>query len=402
MIQANFLQEIIRQQKDVLHAKEEGMLRDNLNYLPDIDHFALIISGVRRCGKSTLLHQLLKKKHTEALYINFDDPRLYDFQIDDFRKLDQIISTTGHSVLMFDEIQTIKGWERYVRQKLDEDYKVFVTGSNASLLSKELGTSLTGRHITTELFPFSYDEFCRFRELKHNVDSTNAYMRFGGFPEYLKSEHEEILANLLDDILIRDISVRYGIKDTRGLKRLTVYLLSNIGNLTSANKLKEPSGINSTTTILEYISHLEQSYLLSFIPMFDFSLKRQSVNPKKIYAIDLGMVVANTNQIKGNEGHKLENMVYSALRLRYKEIYYHKGKGECDFLTLDKGTITKAIQVCLLLNTDNQTREFGGLLDALKSYELTEGTIVTLEQEDTFQIDGCTIHVVPYHQFSPG
>lgn len=382
-----------------MHAKEEGMIRDSLCTLPDIDNYALIVSGVRRCGKSTLLHQLLKKKHTESLYINFDDPRLYDFEISDFQKLDQLITEAGNRVLMFDEIQIIKGWERYVRQKLDENFKVFVTGSNASLLSKELGTSLTGRHITSELFPFSFKEFCRFKDIEPNEHATKEYMQLGGFPEYLKNPIEEILANLLDDILIRDIAVRYGIKDIRGLKRLTVFLLSNIGNLTSANKLREPAGINSTTTILEYLSHLEQSYLVSLVPMFDYSLKKQTINPKKIYAIDMGLVTSNVNRIKGDEGHKLENMVYNTLRLRYKDIYYHRRDNECDFITLEKGAITQAIQVCMELNADNQSREFDGLIDALKFYKLTEGYIITLNQEDVFQIENLKIKVIPYHKW---
>ena len=399
MIQKDFLKEIIRQQEITLHAKEEGMIRDSLCTLPDIDNYALIVSGVRRCGKSTLLHQLLKKKHTESLYINFDDPRLYDFEISDFQKLDQLIAEAGNRVLMFDEIQIIKGWERYVRQKLDENFKVFVTGSNASLLSKELGTSLTGRHITSELFPFSFKEFCRFKDIEPNEHTTKEYMQLGGFPEYLKNPIEEILANLLDDILIRDIAVRYGIKDIRGLKRLTVFLLSNIGNLTSANKLREPAGINSTTTILEYLSHLEQSYLVSLVPMFDYSLKKQTINPKKIYAIDMGLVTSNVNRIKGDEGHKLENMVYNTLRLRYKDIYYHRRDNECDFITLEKGAITQAIQVCMELNADNQSREFDGLIDALKFYKLTEGYIITLNQEDVFQIENLKIKVIPYHKW---
>ena len=382
-----------------MHAKEEGMIRDSLCTLPDIDNYALIVSGVRRCGKSTLLHQLLKKKHTESLYINFDDPRLYDFEISDFQKLDQLITEAGNRVLMFDEIQIIKGWERYVRQKLDENFKVFVTGSNASLLSKELGTSLTGRHITSELFPFSFKEFCRFKDIEPNEHATKEYMQLGGFPEYLKNPIEEILANLLDDILIRDIAVRYGIKDIRGLKRLTVFLLSNIGNLTSANKQREPAGINSTTTILEYLSHLEQSYLVSLVPMFDYSLKKQTINPKKIYAIDMGLVTSNVNRIKGDEGHKLENMVYNTLRLRYKDIYYHRRDNECDFITLEKGAITQAIQVCMELNADNQSREFDGLIDALKFYKLTEGYIITLNQEDVFQIENLKIKVIPYHKW---
>ena len=399
MIQKDFLKEIIRQQEINLHATEEGMIRDSLCTLPDIDNYALIVSGVRRCGKSTLLHQLLKKKHTESLYINFDDPRLYDFEISDFQKLDQLITEAGNRVLMFDEIQIIKGWERYVRQKLDENFKVFVTGSNASLLSKELGTSLTGRHITSELFPFSFKEFCRFKDIEPNEHATKEYMQLGGFPEYLKNPIEEILANLLDDILIRDIAVRYGIKDIRGLKRLTVFLLSNIGNLTSANKLREPAGINSTTTILEYLSHLEQSYLVSLVPMFDYSLKKQTINPKKIYAIDMGLVTSNVNRIKGDEGHKLENMVYNTLRLRYKDIYYHRRDNECDFITLEKGAITQAIQVCMELNADNQSREFDGLIDALKFYKLTEGYIITLNQEDVFQIENLKIKVIPYHKW---
>ncbi|WP_321437624.1 ATP-binding protein [uncultured Bacteroides sp.] len=399
MIQKEFLQEILKQQKEHLAHRDVGMLRDGLGSLPDIDNYALIVSGVRRCGKSTLLYQLLKKSHTKTLYINFDDPRLYDFELSDFQKLDALIKESENNVLMFDEIQIIKGWERYVRQKLDENYKIFVTGSNASLLSRELGTSLTGRHITTELFPFSYHEFCLFKHLEANKESVIEYMRNGGFPEFLKTSSEEILANLLDDILIRDIAVRYGIKDTRGLKRLTIYLLSNIGNLTSANKLREPSGLNSTTTVLEYLSHLEQSYLISLVPMFDYSLKKQAINPKKIYAIDLGLVNANVSKIKGDEGHKLENMVYNKLRSKFKEIYYHKGKVECDFIVLDKGTITQAIQVCLQLDTDNKEREFAGLIDALKKYHLSEGIIVTLSQDDIFEIDGFTIRLVPSFQF---
>jgi len=399
MIQKDYLQEIVLQQKETLASRDAGMLRNGLDALPDVEDFALIVSGIRRCGKSTLLYQLLKKRQTEALYVNFDDPRLYDFELSDFQKLDDLIKEAGNNVLMFDEIQIIKGWERYVRQKLDEKCKVFVTGSNASLLSSELGSSLTGRHITKELFPFSYDEFCRFKGFKSDESSVLQYLLSGGFPEFLKTGSEEILLQLLDDILVRDIAIRYGIKDTRGLKRLTVYLLSNIGNLTSANKLREPSGISSTTTVLEYLSHLEQCYLINLVPLFDASLKKQSINPKKIYAIDMGLVKANVSMLKVDEGHKLENMVYNSLRSQYKEIYYHKGKGECDFLVLDKGEIAQAIQVCFHLNPDNRERELSGLVDALRKYNLTEGILVTLSQEDSFEVEGFNVRVIPSYKY---
>ena len=143
---------------------------DGVDFRVKDQEFVAII-GKSGSGKSTLLHQLLKRQRIDTLYVNFDDPRLFDFEISDFQKLDQIISDFGQRILMFDEIQIVRGWERYVRQKLDEGFRVFVTGSNASLLSKELGTSLTGRHITMELFPFSYKEFCRFKGLELNRET---------------------------------------------------------------------------------------------------------------------------------------------------------------------------------------------------------------------------------------
>jgi predicted AAA+ superfamily ATPase len=177
---------LLEQQKTSLIEKNTGMLRDDLQSLPNIQSHALIVSGIRRCGKSTLLFQLLKQQYQDAIYLNFDDPRLYNFEIEDFVKLDTLISENGSKVLMFDEIQIIKGWERYVRQKLDENFHVIVTGSNASLLSKELGTSLTGRHITKELFPFSFNEYCRFTEKEAVEESLVSYMLTGGFPNTLK------------------------------------------------------------------------------------------------------------------------------------------------------------------------------------------------------------------------
>ena len=399
MIQLEFLREILEQQKANISAKDAGMKRDQLNSLPDIRSHALIVSGIRRCGKSTLLYQLLREPYTNAVYLNFDDTRLYDFEITDFVKLDQLIKDSGSTILMFDEIQLIKGWERYIRQKLDEGFQVFVTGSNGSLLSPELGSSLTGRHITKELFPFSYNEYCRFHKLTASPDSTLSYLKYGGFPEYQKQKNEEILTSLLDDILIRDISVRHNIRDIKTLQRLTLFLLSNVGNRVTGNKLKTAFGISSATTILEYFSHLEISYLLAFIPMFDYSQKKQNNNPKKVYAIDTGLVEINTPSFTKDMGHKLENLVFLALRQRSKEIYYYSGVGECDFLIMSKGVISRAVQVCLELNNDNLQSEISGLYEAMEKFKLADGTIVTLSQNDSFDRNGMTIKVVPFHEF---
>lgn len=213
MIQIEFLREIIERQRLSVTGKDSGMVREQLQSLPDTKSHALIVSGIRRCGKSTLLFQLLRGKYPQAIYLNFDDPRLYDFSTEDFVKLDELIRESGSFVLMFDEIQLVKGWERYVRQKLDENLQVFVTGSNASLLSRELGSSLTGRHITRELFPFSYHEYCRFHQLEPCTETTLLYLKEGGFPEYQKQKNDEILSSLLDDIIVRNIAVRYNIRN---------------------------------------------------------------------------------------------------------------------------------------------------------------------------------------------
>lgn len=399
MIQLEYLQEIMEQQIQSIASKEKGLIRDELAGLPEVQTFAVIVSGIRRCGKSTLLFQLLAEKYQDALYLNFDDPRLYGFDITDFLKLDMLIKKSGTRVLMFDEIQIIDGWERYVRQKLDENYQVFITGSNASLLSRELGTSLTGRHITKELFPFSYSEYCRFRGEERTTTSLDSYLKEGGFPEYLKTKLDEVLTSLLDDILVRDIAVRYGIKDVRTLQRLTLYLINNIGNRVTGNKLKQSFGISSATTILDYFSYLEQSYLLTFVPMFDYSVKKQNINPKKVYAVDTGLVEVSMPKFKKEEGHKLENLVFLSLRRTTKDIYYFAGKGECDFIILERGSITKAIQVCYELNADNLEREFSGLIEAMKAFNLDHGTIVTMNQHDHFEQDGLLVDVVPSHEF---
>lgn len=400
MIQIEFLSEIVKQQESAILVKDAGMKRDQLELLPDNPSHALIVSGIRRCGKSTLLYQLLRHRYPKAVYVNFDDPRLYDFSLSDFVKFDKIIETSGESVLMFDEIQLIPGWERYVRQKLDQNYHVFVTGSNASMLSRELGSSLTGRHISKELYPFSYAEYCRFHQLLPSAETTNLYMADGGFPEFQKQKNTEILTALLDDVVIRDIAVRYNIRDVKSLQRLTLFLLSNIGNRISGNKLKDIFGISSTTTILEYFSHLEQSYLLAFVPLFNFSLKKQNINPRKVYAIDTGLVAACTPVFTKDYGHKFENLVYLSLRRHFPNIYYYSQKNECDFLVMDKGIMINAIQVCIELTNDNLQREMAGLLEAMHFFNLKEGIIITLAQTDHFVVDGLNVRVFPFHIFA--
>lgn len=399
MITEDAIEQVVAAQRANMIQRGSGQRRKALSTLPDLTNYALIVSGVRRCGKSTLLYQLLEERYRNALYLNFEDPRLYGFDLKDFTRLDNIIARSGTTILLFDEIQIISDWERYVRQKLDESFQVVITGSNASLLSKELGTKLTGRHITKELFPFSFEEFTEYTNQPMSKDSLADYLYTGGFPEYVKQRIEDILHYVLEDILLRDIAIRHNIRDVNNLQKLALYLISNVGKPFSANRLKSMIGIGSTSTVTEYLSHLEDSYLLQSIPKFDYSLRKQAVNPRKVYAIDTGLVKVNSSSFSKDDGRLLENLIYTHLRRLYRQIYYFSERHECDFVIFDRTDIQAAIQVCYTLTQDNLEREMNGLLEAMRFFGLREGFIVTFSQTDRFIEDDMTIHVVPAHDY---
>ena len=379
--------------------KNLGWERELLHNLEVLNNFALIVTGVRRCGKSTLLFQLLNEKFDRAFYLNFEDSRLAGFENDDFKRLNIEITKRKPQVLFFDEIQMLKNWELFVRQKLDEGYKVAITGSNATLLSTELGTKLTGRHLSVELFPFSYTEFLGLKKLKNTDKSVIEYLKRGGFPEYLKTGNGFVLNQLLEDILYRDIAIRYGVRDVKSLKQLTVYLLSNIGKPVSATNLKTLFGIKSVSALLDYFYYLESAYLVQFLPMFSYSLKKQIRNPKKVYAIDLGLFTENSIVFSDENGRRLENTVYLHLRRKYKELYYFQEKKECDFVVFEKGKPKELIQACYELTPENVERETNGLYTAMEHFKMTTGKIVTLNLKDSFTKAGKKIEVVALKEF---
>ncbi|MEX2566807.1 MAG: ATP-binding protein, partial [Cyclobacteriaceae bacterium] len=303
MLPIDLLEEVALSQRAEIYTRTQGLERNELESFPLFKSHSLIISGIRRCGKSTLLLQLMKNQYPNAFYLNFEDPRLYGFNVEDFQKIDRLISEQKHTELLFDEIQVVAGWERYIRQKLDQgNHQIVITGSNASLLSKELGTKLTGRHITKELFPFSYEQFCDFKDLPKSPESTMDYLHKGGFPEFLINERLEILHQLFDDLLLRDITVRYGVRDFRSLQHLAIYLISNVSKLVSGNNLRKTLEIKATSTVMEYFSNLEESWLFFFIPKFSYSKKKQLINPKKVYAVDTGLVSANSRSFSEDQG----------------------------------------------------------------------------------------------------
>ena len=401
MIRKSDLEVVISMQKEQLARVNNEIQRDILLSLPEeTGNHALIISGVRRCGKSTLIKQMINREAYKAFFINFDTPKLYNFDINDFEILDSVIAESNPQKLYFDEIQVVEGWELYVRQKLDEGFQVIVTGSNASLLSRELGTKLTGRHITKELYPFSYNEFIKLKGLEPNNESFNIYFQSGGFPEFLKRDNPEILTSLFDDVLFRDIAVRHGIRDIKSLQRLLLYLTANVGSPVTATRLTTVLGIKSTATILDFFSYFEQSWLLGLLPKFSWSYRAQMVNPRKAYILDNGLVNAVSPSFTDNDGRKLENLIYWHLRQKQKTVFYFNETGrECDFVVLKNNKAEQVIQVCYSLEYGNRQREENGLLAAMDFFNIDYGIIITMNQSDEIQVNNKHISVMPAFLF---
>lgn len=396
MILKETIKEVITLQRKALDESEIGTLRDELKGIKVLDSFALIITGVRRCGKSTLLHQLIRNQK-KAYYLNLEDPRLNGFDLNDLNKIEVIMEEmygVGGTYFL-DEIQNVPEWEKFIRYLIDKKKKVILTGSNASLLSKELGTKLTGRHLKYELFPFSFKEFLNLKKLSPSLSSFKEYLFQGGFPEFLKKNNPAILHRLLSDIVIKDIAVRFNIKNTAILEKIAVFLISHVGKEFSYNSIKRTFNVKSVQSVIDYISFFEDAYLIFSVPYFSYSIKQQQVNPRKIYSIDNGFSSNNSSSFSKDNGKMLENLVFLALRKNYKNIFYFQEKNECDFVIKEKDKIIQAIQVCFDLNEQTKDREINGLLEALKKFNLDKGLILTFEQDDEFKLEGKTVKVLP-------
>ena len=357
-----------------------------------------VISGIRRCGKSTLMKQLIQSGYQTTAYFNFEDARVYGFEVNDFPRLDEVIGK-NIGAYFFDEIQNVPDWEIFIRQLHERNEKIYITGSNATLLSMELGTRLTGRHILHELFPFSYEEFLAFKKIENNVESFKLFLVQGGFPEYLESLKIEVLQNLLKDIVFRDIAIRHSFKNTNSLMEICLYLLSNIGKEVSFNSLRKTFSIGSTNTVSDYLSGFADSYLLFFLPRFSWSAKGIYSNPRKVYAIDNGLVNTNTLSFSADRGRLLENAVYQYLRRQRNDLFYFRENRECDFVVFTQKKCRKVIQVCEVLDQNNLKREVEGLQEAMKFFNMVEGFILTLDQNDSLKVEGLSIKVMPAHEF---
>lgn len=296
----------------------------------------LIITGIRRCGKSVLLQQMRSKLPEQDFFFNFDDERLVNFTVADFQTLQEcFFELFGEQhTYYFDEIQNVKGWETFVRRLYNEGNKVIVTGSNARMLSRELGTHLTGRYIAVEIFPFSFQEYLQLAKVQLEakdfyLTSKRAillghfkeYLEKGGFPKYLQSSSTRYLSSLYDSIIFRDVMARNGLTNDKEMQELIFYLASNVTKRITYTSLGKIVGIRHSETVKNYLEYIEQTYMIFQLMKYSPSVKVQMLNPKKIYFIDNAIVSRIGFNATDNMGVKLENMVFVELKRRGHDVF---------------------------------------------------------------------------------
>lgn len=411
MIAKDILRQVVSKQKAELLSRLDSTRRDVLDEILQWfdDNRVIILTGVRRCGKSTLLQQIMANTSKWG-YVNFEDERLLGFKAQDFEMLNEVLIEMYGSVQIyfFDEVQNIEKFETFVRRLQDERKKIVLTGSNAALLSKEFGTRLTGRYKSFEVYPFSFKEFLDFKKIAVQKGEYYAvekkvsiiklfkeYLLNGGLPEYLKNNDVDYIRTVYENIVYKDVITRYSLKSEKIIKELVNILATNATLPLTYNSLKKAVGLSNAITIKEYIWYLNNSYLFFELLKFSHSVKQQLASPRKIYLVDSAF-----NQVCGldftpNKGRNLENAVFIELKRRGKEIFYYANNRECDFVIKERTKISAAIQVCHVLDDSNREREIQGIVEAMDAFKLKEGVILTFEQTEEINIDQKKIRVLP-------
>lgn len=419
-MERNLLKQVVLEQSKSRKDERIGIERECLpeieSFIP-LDHI-VIITGVRRCGKSTLLRQILRKFYGDHLYmLDFEDERLLDFTVEDFNMLYEIFIELYDlkTIFFFDEIQIIPEWEMFVRRMHREKNKFYITGSNAALLSSELGTKLTGRHVVIELLPFSFREFLRLHNCTYNEESFfitqekamlkryfNEYLEYGGMPEYLEHKNPVVIQSVYENILYKDVIVRYQIKAIKAMRELSLYLLSNVGKLLSYANLKNILDLGSVNTVKDFVHYLENAYLILTLDKFSFSVGQQMTGQKKVYAVDVSFIQHIAFQFSKNLGRVLENIVFLELRRRYKDLFYYQTQGnlEIDFLVRKGSNIALLIQVSESLSEQKtRDREIKALTEAMKELSVSEALILTMDEEETLETEEGKIQIVPIYKW---
>lgn len=367
---------------------------------------ALVLTGVRRCGKSTLQRQIRDQHGGEAVMINLEDTRLFGLGPEDFAAVIDILDAAhpGASVYL-DEVQEVPEWQRLVRALLDRGRHVCLTGSNASLLGRELGSKLTGRHLTHEVYPFSYGEYLEFTGQAASAATLQDYLLRGGFAAALRAtpgQAATLLQELLRDVVHRDIVTRHALRTARPLLTLLLHLLAHTGLPLSLQGLSKSLNLPSVAQTGRLVEYLQDAWLLLAVPRYSPSFKQRVTSPPKYYAIDTGLAGANSPNSTPDLGRKLENAVLLNLRRQGFQPTYAcaPNQWECDFVTP-----TQAIQCCAKLTPENQAREVRGLLEAAKLPGAAQGKprqllLLTLDQTDDMVVQGAAIEVRPLWKYA--
>lgn len=403
----------------VAEQKEEFLSDDFASFCPreeerQIDlksHLAQVVIGVRRSGKSTMCRKVLREANVKAAYVNFDDERLAKTQTSDLNNiLEALYIVYGDFQYLFlDEVQNIEGWPLFVNRLLRQKMHLIVTGSNAKLLSNELTTHLTGRHHKITLFPFSFEEYARMKQLDTQALTTkgqaavkrelNTYLMNGGLPELLiEKDSQGYIMALLEAIIKRDITLRFKVRYPEVLQRLATYLIDNFAQEYNATTLAELLGV-SDHTIDTYCGYLQEAFLLLALKKFSYK-SRERIRDSKIYVIDNAFISNRTNTFSTeNLGWRLENAIYIELlhraSKRFADVFYYRDRTfEVDFIVAKDGIVEELYQVCYdMTNEKTRKREVNSLLQGARKFHCSNLTILTFDEQETITEGDYTIQV---------
>ncbi len=406
--------------------QETGLLRAELKevlILAEDTRMVLVIGGVRRAGKTFLAMQILKAKSPkpeQTLRINFEDPALEPYL--NTNSLQQLYEAYRYflnknelAYIILDEVQVLPHWEKWVRIMLEKNEKVkfIITGSSSKMFKGELSAVLTGRTLIYTLLPLHFSDFLRFKGYQPKAyesytalaDHWNEYLQFGGFPlVVLGKEKNQYLKQLFDDILVKDIILKYKLRETE-IKKLAVILINNFSALVSVQRLvKLMQEIAQTkispTSVNKYLYYFEEAFLFFFIPIFSYKIKEQMLYPRKAYCVDTGLINAVSMRFSENIGRLYENLVALNLVRKYgkENIFYWKDPSghEVDFIVKRGLSIKALIQVCFSLEKEEaKIRELRSLIKAMDEFKLEQGIIITEKFEGEESINGKKIVYIP-------
>ncbi len=405
MISKQLIRKVIESQSSGIQQRSPGVRREALSSMPYLTTQALIITGPYRCGRTTVMLQLLNEDYPEAWYVNFDDPRLYGFDGDDFDKLDDLITESGKGVLFFDKIDAVRGWQEYIARKVDQEFKV-VASATLSPHSLAIGQMpLKGKAVIREVYPFSFGEYLNITHKGASESALSEYMSRGGFPDNMPSGgnlngngYDNAVRQLLTEGINRDVIIKNGIRDTTTLRRVAGYLLSNCTDMISANKVRNTLGIKAVSTVTEHFAALEEARIVEFIPRLA-PKAQQNVNPRRVMVTDTSFLAEATIPDDTLQERLFANVVYLALRRKYRDIFYYAEAGICDFVAYENGEPREVLQVAMTLDHDNFSAKVDATLAAMVHTGLKRGVIVTSGREELLDYDDKVIEVVEAYSY---